>query len=200
MFRWPEVALVRNICWFQVTGALHCILPKGSYTLSWRMQLCEGPHSLVNAYSKDCHADRNAYGWASAPAKFAMSFTDGSQSSTSERYLTNHPENQNKQNELVNLTPVRVVDHNWLEYDAGEIDVVCSQEEFSLMFSVMEAQSGRWKSGLKLDSVVLRPTFLTKQIGKYTNVAHLGKLWRKKTKATYGTQKCDDKHLCTQGK
>lgn len=148
--------------------------------------MCDGPHSLVNANFNEYHTDKNAYGWASAPAKFAMSFTDGSQSSTSERYLTNHPENHDKQNELVNLTPVRVVDHNWLEYDVGEIDVVCNQEEFSLMFSVMEAQSDRWKSGLKLDSVVLRPTFFTKQIGKYTNVAHLGKLWRKKTRAIYG--------------
>lgn len=173
MYRWPEIAYVKEVCWFQVTGELNCLLPPGSYTLSWRMQMNDSPRNHSNVEAENNYTEDHVYGWASAPAEFFLSLRDGSQVSNNHRYLTNRHENSRRQNQLLNLTPVRVVEDNWLEYDVGEFVIEYGQEGADLKFSVMDVQSGQWKSGLNLDGVVVRPTYLAQKTGKHLSVAEL---------------------------
>ena len=148
------------MCWFHVSGELKCLLPPGTYTLSWRVQY-------------ETRSD-HVYGWATAPTKFHLAMSDGNQASNTQRYLTTHPENAARQNELENLTPVRLVEDNWLEYDAGEILVTDGEKEIELIFSMIEIQSGSWKSGVNLDGIVLRPTSVSKFTGRTLSVEELG--------------------------
>lgn len=152
------MAYLEEVCWFHVTGDMTCLLPPGSYTISWRLQY-DG--SLRHS------------GWASVPTEFTLSLSDGSQSTTSHRYLDHQREIAARQNGLVDLTPVRMVD-NWLEYDAGEITVENEEKETKLTFGMMETQSGQWKSGVTLDGIVLRPTSIALSTGRKVTVEELG--------------------------
>lgn len=155
------MANLKKVCWFHVSGELKCVLPPGAYTLSWRLQY-------------ETHRDPGPDGWAAAPTKFHLAMSDGSQATNSQRFLTTHSENAVLQNELENLTPLRLVEDNWMEYDAGEILVRDGETETALIFSMIEIQSGQWKSGMNLDGIVLRPTSLSKSTGRTLSVEELG--------------------------
>ncbi|KAG0557169.1 hypothetical protein KC19_11G107200 [Ceratodon purpureus] len=149
--RWPEVACLEEVWWFHARGNIKCLLPKGAYTLSWRIQ-----------YRRKCS------GWTTLPVTFRLSMSDGSQATTSHRYLGNRLRNGPDQNSLDDLTPVRQVER-WLEFDVGEVVVTDEEKETSLEFSMRETACGTLKSGVVLDGVVLRPTSLTRVTGRYGN-------------------------------
>ncbi|XP_024403966.1 putative F-box protein PP2-B12 [Physcomitrium patens] len=156
--RWPEVARLKEVCFFHASGTMKCILPPGAYTLSWRI--------LYRAYS------RTLDGWQQLPVEFRMSTTDGSQSSISHRYLNNR-----SQSNIDDVTPVRLVDDGWLEFDVGEVTIKDEGKETSLEFSMVEIDSGTWKTGVFLDGVVLRPTSLARTIGRYLNEEDRSESW-----------------------
>lgn len=153
------MAGLREVCWFHTSGTIKCELPPGDYTLSWRLQYERG---------------LSARGWDRLPTEFSVSTTDGSQKATSHRYLTNRLENASQQSELGDLTAVRLVEDNWFEFDAGEITVADEDKVTSLEFSMVETESGHWKSGIVLDGVVLRPSALTRTTGRYLSVEEMG--------------------------
>jgi hypothetical protein len=157
--RWPEVACLREVCWFHTSGEIACKLPAGVYTLSWRLQY---------------EAGSGVRGWDRVPAEFTLATTDESQRTASHRYLSNWPNNAHQQNELTDLTPVRLVEDNWFEFDAGEITVSDEEKPTSVQFSMVETESGNWKSGIFLDGVVLRPSSITKTTGRYLSVEEIG--------------------------
>jgi len=100
-----------------------------------------------------------------------VSTTDGSQKATTHRYLIN---NTIQQSELGDLTPVRLVDDRWFEFDAGEITVLDEEKVTSLEFSMVETESRHCKSGISLDGVVLRPSSLTRITGRYLSLEEFG--------------------------
>lgn len=157
------MACLREVCWFHTSGNIKCQLPPGTYTLSWRIQ-----------YEIRTERSYGVHGWDRLPTEFSVSATDGSQKTTTHRYLTNWPYNAVHQNQLADLTPVRLVEDSWFEFDAGEITVVDEEELTSLEFSMVETESGHWKSGIILDGVVLRPSSLTRITGRYLSVEELG--------------------------
>lgn len=150
--RFPEIARLKNVCWFEAKGEIECSLPPGAYTLSWRM----------------CLAD--VTGFQSEPAHFTFSKnsleTTGTETSHEckcfidpRRYVSRLPAEQ------FPLPTVRAVDAGWTEYDVGDFVVDKGEETCLLRFAVSAIHSGAWKSGLFLDGVVVRPTAVVTQIG-----------------------------------
>jgi len=162
--RWPEIAHLDAVCWFHVSGELSCLLPAGAYTLSWRLKL-NGDLSFQGS--------RGNYGWSIRPVDFSLSLCNDTQASQTQRYLTNEPGISTLQEQLQNLTPVRLVNNDWMEYDAGEIIVEEGEKGADLKFEMKEIVSAAWKGGVMVDGVVLRPTSLARAIGQSLTVAEL---------------------------
>ncbi len=113
------------------------------------------------------------YGWSVRPVDFSLSLCNDTQASNTQRYLTNEPGISALQEQLPNLTPVRLVNDNWIEYDAGEIIVEEGEKGADLKFEMKEIVSDAWKGGVMVDGVVLRPTSLAQAIGQSLTVAEL---------------------------
>lgn len=147
-----------------MSGELSCLLPAGAYTLSWRLKL-NGDLGLQRSQGN--------YGWSIRPIDFSLSLCNDTQASNTQRYLTNEPGISALQEQLPNLTPVRLVDDDWMEYDAGEIIVEEGEKGADLKFEMKEIVSAAWKGGVMVDGVVLRPTSLAQAIGQSLTVAEL---------------------------
>jgi len=134
----PLVAELRNVCWFEARGEIECTLPPGAYTLSWRIRFLD-----------------TFVGWADEPAHFKFSKNNGT-----EMEFKCYIQQQ--------LPPVQVpgyssptfrqVEGEWRELDAGEFVVETGEEMTLLQFCMLEITGGRWKRGLRLDGVLVRPT------------------------------------------
>jgi hypothetical protein len=113
------------------------------------------------------------HGWLKYPVIFEIRLNN-KQFKRTMRYLAN--EDVEWQEQLgTNLTPVRLVGDNWLEYDVGEINIMDSGENANFSFTMEEANpvDGLWKRELLVDGVVLRPTSLAKTIGQSLSIREL---------------------------
>ncbi|KAJ7544391.1 hypothetical protein O6H91_09G077100 [Diphasiastrum complanatum] len=154
--RFHEVAYLRSVCRFEVSGSLRCYLQPGAYTVSFRLQLGDEP-SNMGLHSQ--YVVSHVRGWKLKPVKFSLSTSDG-QHTESERYLDCTEVPESKQLELSNLSPKRIVDNHWVEYDVGEFNVESTHKLVELQFSMTEIEEGYSKSGLFLDGAIIRPSFL----------------------------------------
>ncbi|EFJ34936.1 hypothetical protein SELMODRAFT_35818, partial [Selaginella moellendorffii] len=157
--RFDEVAFLRDVCWLEIRGSFSGYLKLGSYRVSFRLQLLES-HARRRGRGGDWHDD--AYGWEAQPVIFSLSAPP---SSTRERrrYLASarqlHRGGQSGI-DAADLAAARVVEDGWMEYDAGEFCVEDEDFPVALEFSLVEIRGGNWKSGLYVDGVVIKPTFL----------------------------------------
>lgn len=148
--RFPEVARLKNVCWFEAKGEIECSLPPGAYTLTWRMYLGD------------------LRGWNSEPAHFTFSKNDDGNSEC-KCYVDPRPYVSRLPVEHFSLPTIRVIETGWTEYDVGEFFVEKGEETCLLKFAVLAIHSGDWKSGLFLDGVVVRPTEAVRQIRPITS-------------------------------
>ncbi|KAL3690458.1 hypothetical protein R1sor_016767 [Riccia sorocarpa] len=166
---YPEVAYLKQVCWLEVSGQMDCTLPVGSYTLSWRL-------SVTESTGRDLSYIRHSlgYGWSHKPVLFKLE-TDGGLVSQRAHFLDPdrwgdettvfHARGRVSAGPPLQYSGRRVVHKKWMEFDAGDFTV----EEGSpnsgvgrvyLKYSLLEIQSGHWKSGIFLDGVVIRPSHL----------------------------------------
>jgi hypothetical protein len=155
------VAHLQVVSWFEVCGSIDWPLLPGAYTLSWRLQL------TPKAYHVEDH------GWLQHPVIFELGFNNNTKQTM--RYLANEDEEMQAQFGT-NLTPIRLVEDNWFEYDVGEIDIMDSGENSNISFSMRETNQDKGLKGkceLLVDGVVLRPTSLAKTIGQSLSLGEL---------------------------
>ncbi len=136
--RFPLVAELRNVCWFEGRGEIECTLPPGAYTLSWRIRFLD-----------------NFVGWADEPAHFKFSKNNGT-----EMEFKCYIQQQLPPVQVPGYSSptIRQVEDEWKELDAGEFVVERGEEMTLLQFCMLEITGGRWKRGLRLDGVLVRPT------------------------------------------
>ena len=142
--RFPEVARLKTVCWFEAKGEVECSLPPGTYTLSWRLLL------------------GNLSGWRSEPAHFTLSKND-SESMECKCYIDSSLDLSREEVDYYSLPTIRDVESGWREYDVGEFVVEKGEDTSFLKFGMSAIEEGAWKSGLCLDGVVVRPTKTIRQ-------------------------------------
>jgi hypothetical protein len=135
----PEVARLKNVCWFEAKGEVEWSLPLGTYTFSWRLFL------------------GNLSGWRDAPATFKFLKNDV-ESTPRKCYIDHSPEISMTQIGDFSLPTFRDVENGWREYDVAEFKVEEGEETCFLKFAMTAYEVGSWKSGLCMDGVVVRPT------------------------------------------
>lgn len=142
--RFPEVARLKSVCWFEAKGEIECSLPPGRYTFSWRLLLGE------------------LRGWRSEPAHFTLCKNDR-EFTECKCYIDPSLEVSTREVDLFNLPTIRDVENGWKEYDVGEFLVEKGEDTCLLKFAILAVEEGHWKSGLCLDGVVVRPTKTIRQ-------------------------------------
>jgi hypothetical protein len=138
MSRFPLVAELKSVCWFEAKGEIACTLPPGTYTLSWRILFLE-----------------NFGGWTGQPVHFIFSKNDGVDI---ESKCHMSPGQSMPAVPGYNLPKIREVADDWREFDVGGFVVERGEEMTLLKFQMLEITGGWWKSGLCLDGVVVQPT------------------------------------------
>lgn len=150
--RFPEVAQLKNVCWFEVCGDFEVTLPPGSYTLSWRIQL-ERPTNF-----------------SAHPVHFTFSKNDLDVSECA-CYLDTRPEVALRATENYKLPTIRVLGNRWQEYDVAEFSVDREEPSCMLRVHLISTKGGMWKSGISMDGIVIRPTNTIKNLQRGPSLA-----------------------------
>jgi len=148
----PEVAHLKNVCWFEVSGAFEVALPPGSYTLSWRIQLVR-PNNFSDY-----------------PVHFTFSKNDLDVSKCM-CYFDPRPEVALRATGNEKLPTIRVLGNRWQEYDVAEFSVDRDEPSCMLKVHLISTQGGMWKSGISMDGIVIRPTNTIKNLQRGSSMA-----------------------------
>ncbi|KAF8395324.1 hypothetical protein HHK36_019267 [Tetracentron sinense] len=144
--RFPVVAYLQQIWWFEVDGAVKFPFPSGIYSLSFRLHLGRFTKRLGRRVSNFEHT----HGWDIKPVRFELSTSNGQQASC-ERCLDKPGEYD------ANGNPKRGC---WIEYKVGEFIVCDSEPVTEVRFSMKQIDCTHSKGGLCVDSVFIVPSDL----------------------------------------
>ncbi|KAL7233386.1 hypothetical protein ACSBR1_017086 [Camellia fascicularis] len=137
--RFQTVAYLQQIWWFEVVGELEFQFPIGIYSLFFRLQLGKATKRLGR---RICNVDQ-IHGWDIKPVQFQLTTSDG-QHAVSRCFLDNPG--------------------NWVHYHAGKFVVDQPNELTKIKFSLTQIDCTHTKGGLCLDSVLICPSSLGKEL------------------------------------
>ncbi|KAK6162370.1 hypothetical protein DH2020_002211 [Rehmannia glutinosa] len=137
--RFQTVAYLHQIWWLEVDGDLEFQFPKGTYSLFFRLQLGKVGKRLGR---RICNPE-NVHGWDLKPAQFQLTTQDGHHVVT--RCI------------LDNLG-------NWVNYHVGDFVVEDSNALTKIKFSLTQIDCTHTKGGLCVDSVLICPSSLGKEL------------------------------------
>lgn len=137
--RFRTIAYLQQIWWLEVVGDFKFQFPVGTYSLFFRLQLGKANKRLRRrVYSSD-----NIHGWDIKPVQFQFTTSDGQHAVT--RCI------------LDNLG-------TWVNYHVGDFIVEDSNAMTKIKFSLTQIDCTHSKGGLCVDSVLIRPCSLGKNV------------------------------------
>ncbi|CAJ1976312.1 unnamed protein product [Sphenostylis stenocarpa] len=137
--RFPEVAELRMVCWLEIRGVLNTL------TLS--------PNTHYAAYIIFKMID--AFGFSNLPVELSVNFL-GDHGST--KIVCLDPTGvESLDITSAGLQRPNVRSDGWLEIEMGEF--INTTVEYEVEMSVMEVKDGRWKYGLVVEGIELRPKY-----------------------------------------
>ncbi|XP_075519190.1 F-box protein PP2-A13-like [Primulina tabacum] len=137
--RFQTFAYLQQMWWLQVDGDLEFKLPAGTYSMFFRLQLGRICKRLGR---RVCNSD-NVHGWNKKPAHFQLTTHDGQRAES--RWI------------LDNIG-------NWLHYHIGDFFVKDHDSLTKIKFSLTQIDCTHTKGGLCVDSVLICPVSLGKQM------------------------------------
>ncbi|XP_057780652.1 F-box protein PP2-A13-like [Salvia miltiorrhiza] len=137
--RFQTVAYLQQIWWLEVDGELEFQLPEGSYSLFFRLHLGKVGKRLGR---RVCNQE-NVHGWDLKPAQFQLTTQSGHRAAT--RCMI----------EKVG---------SWASYHVGEFVVEDPNSSTKVKFSLTQIDCTHTKGGLCVDSVLICPTSLGKEV------------------------------------
>ncbi|KAL0373626.1 UNVERIFIED_CONTAM: F-box protein PP2-A13 [Sesamum radiatum] len=145
------IAYLQQIWWLEVDGNLEFPFPPGTYSLFFRLQLGRACKRLGR---RACNSD-NVHGWDIKPAQFQLKTQDGQHAVS--RYM------------LGNLG-------TWVHYHVGDFVVEDPNSLANLKFSLTQIDCTHTKGGLCVDSVLICPSSLGKELFSSVDVQVCKKL------------------------
>ncbi|KAK6239902.1 hypothetical protein QUC31_005371 [Theobroma cacao] len=136
--RYPTVAYLQQIWWFEVDGELEFQFPAGTYCLFFRLQLGKSSKRLGRRF---CNAE-HVHGWDIKPARFQLTTSDG-QRAVSQCYLDNPG--------------------NWVLYHVGDFIVENPNALTKIKFSMTQIDCTHTKGGLCVDTALIYPSSVGKE-------------------------------------
>ncbi|KAL4351674.1 hypothetical protein GQ457_06G032340 [Hibiscus cannabinus] len=133
--RYPRVAYLQQIWWFEVDGELEFRFPAGTYSLFFRLQLGKSSKKLGR---RVCNSE-HIHGWEIKPVRFRLTSSDG-QRGESQCYLENPG--------------------NWVLYKVGDFVVENPNALMNIRFSLTQIDCTHTKGGLCVDAAFVYPTTL----------------------------------------
>ncbi|TYJ08750.1 hypothetical protein E1A91_A11G094500v1 [Gossypium mustelinum] len=137
--RYPTVAYLQQIWWFQVDGEVEFGFPVGTYSLFFRLQLGKSSKRLGRRVCNSKHI----HGWEIKPVRFQLTTSEG-QSVESRCYLDNPG--------------------NWVLYRVGDFVVQNPNAFTNIKFSLTQIDCTHTKGGLCVDAALIYPTTVAKEI------------------------------------
>ncbi|XP_057980284.1 F-box protein PP2-A13-like [Malania oleifera] len=135
--RYQTVAYLQQMWWFEVGGEFEFQFPPGTYSLYFRLQLGRAYKRLGRRVCNPEHI----HGWEIKPVHFQLSTSDG-QHAVTQCYLDNPG--------------------SWVHYHVGDFVVERPNALTKIKFSVTQIDCTHTKGGLCVDSVLIWP----KRVGK----------------------------------
>ncbi|KAG2636308.1 F-box protein PP2-A13-like [Panicum virgatum] len=136
--RFHTVAYLSQIWWFEVRGEVEFCFPEGTYSLFYRVHLGRPFKRLGRRVCSSEHI----HGWDIKPVRFQMSTSDGQQAQ-SKCYLTDPGV--------------------WINHHVGDFVVKDSSKPTNIRFAMIQIDCTHTKGGLCVDSVVVKPQYLTQK-------------------------------------
>ncbi|CAL5063272.1 unnamed protein product [Urochloa decumbens] len=136
--RFRTVAYLSQIWWFEVRGEVEFCFPEGTYSLFYRVHLGRPFKRL----GRRVYSSEHIHGWDIKPVRFQMSTSDG-QHAQSKSYLTDPGV--------------------WINHHAGDFVVKDSNKPTKIRFAMIQIDCTHTKGGLCVDSVVVKPQYLTQK-------------------------------------
>ncbi|GLT77595.1 hypothetical protein SLA2020_491630 [Shorea laevis] len=137
--RFPTVAYLQQIWWFEVGGELEFQFLVGTYSVFFRLQLGRSSKRLGR---RVCNSE-HIHGWDIKPAQFQLTTSDGQQASN-KCYLDNPG--------------------NWVLYHVGDFVVGNPNALTKIKFSLTQIDCTHTKGGLCVDAVLMYPSSLKKEV------------------------------------
>ncbi|KAK4379355.1 hypothetical protein RND71_001217 [Anisodus tanguticus] len=137
--RFQTVAYLQQIWWLEVDGDLEFQFPEGTYSLFFRLQLGKPAKRLIR---RACNYE-HVHGWDLKPVQFQLTTPDGCRV-TSRCYLDN-----------VGI---------WVQHHVGDFVVRDDTVPTKIKFSLTQIDCTHTKGGLCVDSVLICPISLAKQL------------------------------------
>ncbi|KAK4415961.1 F-box protein PP2-A13 [Sesamum alatum] len=137
--RFQTIAFLQQIWWLEVEGNLEFPFPPGTYSLFFRLQLGRASKRLGR---RVCNSD-NVHGWDIKPAQFQLKTQDG-QHAVSRCMLGNLG--------------------TWVHYHVGDFVVEDPNLLTNIKFSLTQIDCTHTKGGLCVDSVLICPSSLGKEL------------------------------------
>ncbi|OMP00520.1 hypothetical protein COLO4_12617 [Corchorus olitorius] len=137
--RYPTVAYLQQIWWFEVDGEIDFKFPAGTYCLFFRLQLGKSSKRLGR---RICNSE-HIHGWDIKPARFQLTTSDG-QHAGSQCYLDNPG--------------------NWVLYHVGDFVVENPDALIKIKFSLTQIDCTHTKGGLCVDSALIYPSSVAKVV------------------------------------
>ncbi|XP_039011901.1 F-box protein PP2-A13-like [Hibiscus syriacus] len=135
--RYPTVAYLQQIWWFEVDGEVKFRFPAGTYSLFFRLQLGKSSKRLGR---RVCNSE-HIHGWEIKPVRFRLTTSDG-QSGESQCYLDNPG--------------------SWVLYKVGDFVVKNRNALMNIKFSLTQIDCTHTKGGLCIDAALIYPTNVAK--------------------------------------
>ncbi|CAL5087239.1 unnamed protein product [Urochloa decumbens] len=136
--RFRTVAYLSQIWWFEVRGEVEFCFPEGTYSLFYRVHLGRPFKRL----GRRVYSSEHIHGWDVKPVRFQMSTSDG-QDAQSKCYLTDPGV--------------------WINHHVGDFVVKDSNKPTNIRFAMIQIDCTHTKGGLCVDSVVVKPQYLTQK-------------------------------------
>ncbi|CAN6211519.1 unnamed protein product [Urochloa humidicola] len=136
--RFRTVAYLSQIWWFEVRGEVEFCFPEGTYSLFYRVHLGRPFKRL----GRRVYSSEHIHGWDIKPVRFQMSTSDG-QHAQSKCYLTDPGV--------------------WINHHVGDFIVEDSNKPTNIRFAMIQIDCTHTKGGLCVDSVVVKPQYLTQK-------------------------------------
>jgi len=143
--RFHTVAYLSQIWWFEVRGEVEFFFPEGTYSLFYRVHLGRPFKRL----GRRVYSSEHIHGWDIKPVHFQMSTSDG-QHVQSKCYLTDPG--------------------IWINHHVGDFVVKDSSRPINVRFAMIQIDCTHTKGGLCVDSVVVKPQYLTQKKAPWTYV------------------------------
>ncbi|XP_038906479.1 F-box protein PP2-A14 isoform X1 [Benincasa hispida] len=131
--RFGSVAYLKQIWWVEIGGELEFELPKGNYSVYFRLQLGK-PSKKFGRRFVDID---QVHGWELKPVRFEVSISNNAQKASSECYLNQFGK--------------------WVLYKVGDFSIETHNFVAQIKFSMIQIDCTHTKGGLSVDSVFICP-------------------------------------------